>query len=113
MIRNLVNYVQAIRTATPGPWAGPLGVVAVGFGLTLLSKVAQHQRQQLALGAAELGDLHAAMAISRLRLGELRTAQDAVAKQLADIEAAVLANTYPTVYPAPEDLAPLAESVAE
>jgi len=96
-----------------------LGIVAVGFGLGLLSKVAAAQRQELSLSTAELAELESRKELAFRNLTDLRGAKANVFKQLAEMRALIeaerakLPDTYPTVYPAPEDLAPLAAAAGD
>lgn len=116
MIANLINYVQALRTARPGPWAGPAGVVLVSVGLFVLGRAAGQVREDLEEDQARLRDLDTQFRSTGMALKGARTEYDRLRPELARLQADIkaaednarLSQVSPTMYPTKEDLTPLA-----
>lgn len=118
MIGTLIRYAQAVRSARPGPLAGPVALALVGLGLGILGRVAGAQREQLAAGMAELQDmdeeLNRASTTIRERHSQIGFQEATIAKYRATIgqlqaerDAIVAAHAPEPGYPAAEDLNPL------
>jgi hypothetical protein len=91
MLRTLISYVQAVRTAPPGPWALPVATVLVTVGTLILGKVATHRQELVAAAGEHLADIEEQIQLATAQRNRL------VAKPQPEKPA----------YPADEDLAPL------
>lgn len=107
MIRNAINYVQALRTAPPSPLGVLLGGVMVAVGLRAITRYASHKQAIIAGAAGELDELERMIVDRAGRLREIK-AEIGAALNAAEVNAAE-GRDETAKYPTERDLRPLVE----